>query len=149
MQAARMAAELGYTNVYVLHEGMPVWEEKGYAVYAGPNYEKKIETTKIHPQEIQKLLESKSGAFVLVDVRDPEEFAQGHMPGAINIPSDKFASGSAVLDKNKLVVVYCNSGGRSYTAYRKLQKLDYPKIAQAIIADWQNAGLPVVKDLKQ
>lgn len=140
-----MAAELGYNNLFVLHEGMPVWEEKGYAVYAGPDYEKRIETSKITPQELKILMETKSGTFTLVDVRDPQEFAEGHIPGAINIPSDKFAAGSAVLDKGKLVVVYCKSGGRSYTAYRKLQKLDYSKIAQAILADWEEAGLPVTK----
>ncbi len=124
---------------------MPVWEEEGYAVFAGPNYEKKIETAKISPQELQKLIASKDSSFILVDVRDPQEFSAGHIPGAINIPSQKFAAGSAVLDKKKLIVVYCNSGGRSYTAYRKLQKLDYPKINQAIFADWVKAGLPVVK----
>lgn len=140
-----MAAELGYNNLFVLHEGMPVWEEKGYAVYAGPDYEKRIETTKITPQELKILMETKSGTFTLVDVRDPQEFAEGHIPGAINIPSDKFAAGSAALDKEKLVVVYCKSGGRSYTAYRKLQKLDYSKIVQAIFADWEEAGLPVTK----
>jgi len=140
-----VAAELGYNNLFVLHEGMPVWEEKGYAVYAGPDYEKRIETTKITPQELKILMESKSGTFILVDMRDPQEFAEGHIPGAINIPSDKFAAGSAVLDKEKLVVVYCKSGGRSYTAYRKLQKLDYSKIVQAIFADWEEAGLPITK----
>ena len=140
-----MAAELGYKNLFVLLEGMPVWEKKGYAVYAGPDYEKRIETTKITPQELKILMETKSGTFTLVDVRDPQEFAEGHIPGAINIPSDKFAAGSAVLDKEKLVVVYCKSGGRSYTAYRKLQKLDYSKIVQAIFADWEEAGLPVTK----
>ena len=140
-----MAAELGYDNLFVLQEGMPVWEEKGYAVYAGPDYEKKIETTKIAPQELKIILETKSGTLTLVDVRDPQEFAEGHIPGAINIPSDKFAAGSAVLDKEKLVIVYCNSGGRSYTAYRKLQKLDYPKILQATLGDWEEAGLPVTR----
>ena len=140
-----MAAELGFKNLFVLLEGISVWEEKGYAVYAGPNFEKKIETTKIDPQGLQKLIESKSGTFILVDVRDPQEFATGHIPGAINIPSDTFAAGSAVLDKNKLIVVYDNSGGRSYTAYRKLQKLDYSKIAQSIFADWQKAWLPIAK----
>jgi rhodanese-related sulfurtransferase len=106
-----------------------VWEEKGYAVYAGPDYEKRTETTKITPQKLKVLMETKSGAFTLVDVRDPQEFAEGHLPRALNIPSSIFAAGSAILDKEKLIVVYCKSGGRSYTAYRKLQKLDYPKIA--------------------
>ena len=44
-----MTAELGYKNLFVLLEGIPVWEEKGYAVYAGPDYERKIETTQINP----------------------------------------------------------------------------------------------------
>ncbi len=140
-----MAAELGYKNLFVLHEGMPVWEEKGYAVYAGPDYEKKIETTKTTPQELKMLMETRPGTLTLVDVRDPNEFAEGRIPGAVNIPSQTFAAGSAVLDKEKLIVVYCNSGGRSYTAYRKLQKLDYSKIAQAIFADWADAGLPIAK----
>ncbi len=140
-----MAAELEYKNLYVLEEGIPVWEEKGYAVYAGPDYEKKIETARIMPRNLKDLMEAKAGTFILVDVRDPQEFAEGHIPGALNIPSQIFAAGSAVLDKEKLIVVYCKSGGRSYTAYRKLQKLDYPKIAQAILADWMDAGLPITK----
>jgi hypothetical protein len=38
---------LGYGNVLVYAEGMPVWEEKDMPIYAGPDYEKRIETTKI------------------------------------------------------------------------------------------------------
>ncbi len=90
-------------------------------------------------------METRPETFILVDVRDPFEFAEGHIPGAINIPSNTFAAGSAVLEKDRLIIVYCKSGGRSYTAFRKLQKLDYPKIAQAISADWEEAGLPVTK----
>jgi rhodanese-related sulfurtransferase len=90
-------------------------------------------------------METKPGTFTLVDVRDPKEFDEGHIPGAINIPSKTFAARSAGLDKDKLLIVYCNSGGRSYTAFRKLQKLGYKKIAQAIFADWKEAGLPVAK----
>ncbi len=138
-----MAAEIGYQNILVMNEGMPVWEEKGYAIYAGPDYEKKIETTKINPHELKGLMETKPASLTLVDVRDPKEFSEGHIPGAINIPVKAFAADSEILDKEKLVIVYCNSGGRSYNAFRKLQKLAYTKIAQAIFADWQNAGLPV------
>ncbi len=145
MRAARLAAEMGYRKVFVLLEGIPVWEEKGYGIYAGPDYEKKVETVKIKPLELKALVDTKPGTFVLVDVRYPYEFAEGHIPGAINIPSNTFAAGSALLDKEKLIVVYCKSGGRSYTAFRKLQKLDYPKIAQALLADWEESGLPVTK----
>ena len=142
-KAAKIALELGYKDVSVLVEGMPVWEEKGYALYAGPEYEKKVETTKIAPKELKALLDSKPDAITLVDVREPNEFAEGHIPGAINIPSTTFAAGSGVLDKGKRIIVYDNSGARSYNAYRKLQKLAYPNIGQAILADWKSEGLPV------
>ncbi|GAM10912.1 hypothetical protein OR1_03212 [Geobacter sp. OR-1] len=144
-KAARLAATLGYSNLYVLSEGMPAWEEKGFAIYAGPDYEKKIETTRIPPKELQDLLASAPDKLTLVDVRDQKEFAEGHIPGAVNIPVTNFAARSAGLDKEKQIIVYCNSGGRSYNAYRKLQKMAYKKIAQAIFSDWQEAGLPVAK----
>lgn len=148
-KAARLAASLGYTNLHVLSEGMPAWEEKGFAIYAGPDYEKKIETSRIAPQELQALLKENKAGVTLIDVRDPKEFAEGHIPGAINIPSNTFAALSAGLEKEKKVIVYCNSGGRSYNAYRKLQKMDFRNISQAIFADWEEAGLPVEKGLKE
>ena len=144
-KAAKLATDWGYGDVSVYGEGMPVWEEKGLPIYAGPAYEKKNETHKLTPKELKALMETKPGSFVIVDVRDRQEYEAGHIPGAINIPAATFAAGSGVLDKEKRVIVYCNSGGRSYNAYRKLQKLAYPKISQAIFADWEFEGFPVVK----
>lgn len=97
------------------------------------------------PRELQSLLAASPGKVTLVDVRDPKEYAEGHIPGAINIPAATFAARSAVLEKEKRVIVYCNSGGRSYNAYRKLQKMAFKDIAQAIFADWEEQGLPVEK----
>jgi rhodanese-related sulfurtransferase len=144
-KSAKIALDNGYANVYVYSDGMPVWEEKGYAIYAGPDYDKAVKTSKIKPVAVKTLLDNAPETLTVVDVRDAKEFAEGHVPGAINIPVEAFASGSGVLDKNRQIVVYCNSGGRSYNAYRKLQKLAYPNIAQMIFADWQADKLPVAK----
>jgi rhodanese-related sulfurtransferase len=144
-KSAKIAVEKGYLDVSVYAEGMPVWEEKGYSIYAGPDYDKTVKTSMLKPVVIKALLDSAPTTLTVVDVRDAKEFAEGHVPGAINIPVEIFASGSGVLDKNKQIVVYCNSGGRSYNAYRKLQKLAYPNIAQMIYADWQENKLPVEK----
>jgi rhodanese-related sulfurtransferase len=144
-KAAQIAAAQGYPNLMVYAEGMPVWEEKGMSIYAGPNYEKKIETSKLKPGELKSLMESKPTTLTIVDVRDKAEYDQGHIPGAINIPVAIFALQSGVLEKDKRIIVYCNSGGRSYNAYRKLQKLAYPNINQVIFADWEFDGFPVVK----
>lgn len=144
-KAAKVAVERGYGDVLIYAEGMPVWEEKGMPIYAGASYEKRVETSKLSPKELKTLMDTKPGTLVIVDVRDKSEFAAGHIPGAINIPVTNFAAGSGVLEKEKRIVVYCNSGGRSYNAYRKLQKLAYPTISQAIFADWEFEGLPVEK----
>ncbi|MEI7815845.1 MAG: rhodanese-like domain-containing protein [Desulfuromonadales bacterium] len=146
-KAARLAASLGYVRLSVLSEGMPAWEEKGFAIYAGPDYEKKIETSRIAPRELQKILTDTPTAITLVDVRDANEYADGHIPGAVNIPASNFATLSSGLEKDKKIVVYCNSGGRSYNAYRKLKKMAFGDIAQAIFTDWQEIGLPVSKGL--
>jgi len=142
-KAARKAVKVGYTNVRVYAEGMPVWEERGYPFYKGADYEKKIETTKVAPLALKKIIDENPASVTVVDVRDPEEFAEGHIPGAVNLPLENFASDSGMLDKKKRIVVYCNSGGRSYGAYRKLMKLGYKDIVQAIFADWKEASLPV------
>ena len=142
-KAAKVAADLGYGNIRIFAEGMPVWEEMGYAFFRGADYEAKIETSKIAPGDLQGILAKDAETVTVVDVRDPEEFNEGHIPGAVNLPLKNFAAGSGVLDKEKTIVVYCNSGGRSYGAYKKLVKLGYKNIRQAIFADWKDAGLPV------
>ena len=144
-KAAYSALEIGYSNILVYAEGMPVWEEKGMPIYAGADYEKRIETSKISPNDLNYLINSGTETFTVVDVRDQDEFAEGHIPGAINIPVADFASKSDILDKKKKIIVYCNSGGRSYNAYRKLMKLAYRDINQAIFADWEEKGFQVEK----
>ncbi len=142
-KSAIKANNLGYTNIFIFAEGMPVWEELGYSFYKSGDYEKRIETTKISPVDLQELAALHPETLQIVDVRDVEEFAEGHIPGAINCPLSTFAATSEILDKEKKVVVYCNSGGRSYGAYIKLMKLGYKNIAQSLFADWKEAGLPV------
>jgi len=144
-RAAGKAIAFGYQNVLVYEEGMPVWEEKGLPIITGPDYEAKIETTKISPQELKALIDSKRDNFTIVDVRDNSEYVEGHIPVAVNIPVASFATRSGELDKHKTIIVYCNSGNRSYKAYRKLMNLGYKKYYQALFADWKAAGYKVVK----
>ena len=136
---------LGYTNIKIYLEGIPVWEERNLPLVTGPDYNKKIEATIIKPVDLKKRISEKKDDYVLVDVRDASEFLEGHIPGAINIPSETFAAGSGVLPKEKNIIVYCNTGSRSYLAYKKLIQLAYPNISQALLADWKEAGFVVEK----
>jgi rhodanese-related sulfurtransferase len=61
------------------------------------------------------------GAIIL-DVRTPGEFAQGHIKGAKNIPLDKLSSGMAKLSKTKPIITCCASGMRSGAAKNLLRK---------------------------
>ena len=144
-KVAAKAAAAGFTNITIYADGFPVWEEHTLPIVAGPDYGKKIETTKLKPAEVKALIDAAKDDYVLVDVRDEKEYAEGHIPTAINIPVDGFATGSSVLPKEKKIIVYCNSGGRSYNAYRKLMKLAYPNIFQTTLSDWTEAGLPLEK----
>ncbi|HPS87578.1 MAG TPA: rhodanese-like domain-containing protein [Spirochaetota bacterium] len=136
---------LGYTNISVYSEGIPVWEEKSYPIVPGPEYGKKIETKMLKPAELKNIIDAKKSDYVLVDVRDASEFKAGHIPTAINIPAEKFAAESGILPKNKKIIVYCNTGSRSYLSYRKLISLAYPDINQTLFAEWKNAKLTIEK----
>ena len=140
---AKKIEPLGYANITVYAEGFPVWEEKGLRIVAGPEYGKKIETKKLTPRKIQSIIEDNKKEYVIVDVRDEDEFEAGHIPTAINIPADTFAAQSGILPKKKKIVVYCNTGSRSYLAYRKLMGLAYKNIYQTLFAEWKDEGMPI------
>ncbi|MDR2710544.1 MAG: rhodanese-like domain-containing protein [Burkholderiales bacterium] len=63
----------------------------------------------------------------LIDVRTPQEFAQGHLAGAINIEHQEIADkiGSVTTDKNAHIELYCRSGNRSGVALRRLREAGY------------------------
>lgn len=79
----------------------------------------------------------------MIDVRTPEEFASGHLPGAVNINiyDTDFAQRIAQLDKAKPVMVYCKAGGRSADAAKQLVELGYAVTElQGGTLAWANAG---------
>ena len=85
----------------------------------------------------------------LVDVRTPEEFSEGHLENAINIDvtADDFDAKVVGLDKEKPVMVYCKSGGRSAKASAKLKELGFKTITdlEGGITNWKSENKPVVK----
>ena len=84
-------------------------------------------------------MQSESG-YIILDVRRPDEFAKGHIPGAINIPNESIGSEEipALPDKQQLILVYCRSGRRSKEAAAKLVKLGYTNVVEfGGIQDWK------------
>ena len=68
--------------------------------------------------------------YVIVDVRTPDEYKEGHIPNAINIPNETINETvyDKLQDKNQLILIYCRSGSRSRQAAYKMQKLGYTNL---------------------
>ena len=104
----------------------------------------------VKPDEFEKL--SKEKDTVILDVRTPREFGEGHIPGAVNVDwnSKDFAEKVGALDKSKTYLVHCAVGGRSARACDKLSKMDFPHLynLEGGIMAWQRAGKAVEKSQK-
>ncbi len=77
--------------------------------------------------------------YIILDVRRADEFAAGHIPGAINIANESIGTDEIpeLPDKDQLILVYCRSGNRSKQASQKLVKLGYTNIVEfGGILDW-------------
>ena len=77
--------------------------------------------------------------YIILDVRTPEEYLEGHIPGAINVPNEEIGTAeiSELPDKSQLILVYCRSGRRSKEASQKLLGLGYTNIVEfGGINDW-------------
>ncbi len=87
--------------------------------------------------------------FIIIDVRTPEEFAEGHVEDAIIIDfySESFRSEVNALDKNKTYLIYCRSGGRSGKALKIMVELGFTEVYNMAggIVDWKAEGLPTTK----
>ena len=93
----------------------------------------------ISMDEAVAMMEQESG-YIILDVRTPEEFAEKHIPNAINVPNETIGTDEipALPDKDQLIMVYCRSGRRSKEAAEKLVKLGYTNIVEfGGILDWK------------
>jgi rhodanese-related sulfurtransferase len=95
---------------------------------------------------LQRQARNDAALFVL-DVRTPEEFAAGHVPGAVNVPHDQLANRLAEVPRDKDVVVYCRSGRRSQIAADILATNGFERIShlEGDMIAWQEKARPIAK----
>lgn len=92
----------------------------------------------ISAEEAKKIMDSKA-EYVLIDARTDEEFAAGHIEGAMMIPEYEIIekAEAAIPDKDALILVYCRSGRRSKIASEALVTLGYTNVKEfGGIIDW-------------
>jgi rhodanese-related sulfurtransferase len=100
----------------------------------------------IVPEQLNAMLQD--GSVLLIDVREPDEFASGHIRGAVNIPLSTFSLRNIPDAPGRKVVLQCAGGKRSAMALERCgeaQSMIDTHLAGGIGA-WKAAGLPVVAD---
>ncbi len=101
----------------------------------------------VNPKEFKQIINSQD--VIILDVRTPQEVAQGHIEGCsmINYLDESFLDKLSLVNKSKTICVYCKSGGRSNKACKILQEKGFNKIYQLEggIMAWENEGLPVTE----
>jgi rhodanese-related sulfurtransferase len=98
----------------------------------------------VTPEETRA--KQKAGA-VLVDVREPHEWREGHIPGAIHIPLGSLSGRLDELDPSREIVVVCRSGHRSMTGAQLLQRAGFSQVRNMAggMISWTRQQLPVSK----
>jgi rhodanese-related sulfurtransferase/thiol-disulfide isomerase/thioredoxin len=153
------APDEGFPTIVLLNDaGETVFQETGYAgngpAEVLPKLQRHTEAgapiaayKNLSIDEFARMAADKQN--VILDVRTPEEFSAGHIPGAVNLDynAPDFQAKAAALDKNKTYLVHCAVGGRSVRACEKLSHLDFPSLYNLPggFKAWAKAGQPVEK----
>ena len=100
--------------------------------------DKQVAYTSITMDKAREIFQTE-GEYLILDVRRADEFAEGHIPGAINIANEDIKSSEPkeLQDKEQTIYVYCRSGNRSKQAATKLAAMGYTNIVEfGGIIDW-------------
>lgn len=105
-----------------------------------------IVNAKISPDDYNDDFETPGDDHLLIDVRTAEEFAEGHIAGAINIPVETIGTRLDEIPEGEKIVLYCRSGNRSNQASIILDNAGYPQIYDlGGIIDWTAKGYTLVQ----
>lgn len=143
-QVVYSLARVGYENVVgFLTEGLDVWERMGLPITSG-------DIKDIEPVELNDLLKSCSNGDCpkVIDVREPWEFKQGRVPGAILMPLGQLSSRISELDPAHPVAVICASGNRSQSAAALLGQKGFKTVYNVVggTGAWIQSGMEVERN---
>jgi len=102
--------------------------------------EKKESNYQMIDMDMAQNIFEEEGDYIILDVRHADEYAQGHIKGAINIDNDVIGTEeiAELPDKEQTIYVYCRSGNRSKQAAKKLALLGYANVVEiGGIMDWK------------
>ncbi len=165
--AAAALHVLGYDNVKSFPSGFKAWSGANGEVSKDPVAAQAVTPKTVDPEalaavaelltnipegyysvgDVEKLKGAIDAGAALVDVREESEYAEGHLPGAVNIPIRTLAQKLDLVPQDKPVVVYCASGHRAAMANSALHLLGYDnvRVFPAGYGAWEAAGEPTEK----
>jgi molybdopterin/thiamine biosynthesis adenylyltransferase/rhodanese-related sulfurtransferase len=114
--------------------------------------EARKEIPEASPQQVNELLKNNGKSPVLLDVRESDEWRQGHLEGAIPLPRGflEIKVESAIPDKNTPIVAYCAGGVRSLLAAKVMREMGYRDVTSMAggYGAWKNGGFKWVQDFQ-
>jgi rhodanese-related sulfurtransferase len=114
---------LGYGNAKVFAAGYPAWKKAYGAAPAAVQVKTGTAEGSIDIAVFEKIIKENPQSIMLIDVRDPDEYAAGAFKTAVNIPTDQLEKKIATLPTDKPIVFVCNTGARSGEAYYMVQDI--------------------------
>jgi len=136
-EAAALLASVGLSVKGFLSGGMTAWRSEGREV-------QRIEA--VDPGELAERLDDGGDAIVVLDVRDEDEFASGHIPGSVNIPYTQLDDRVDEVPSDRVVATVCSGGKRSGLAASILQRTGRDRllhVAEGGVGTWKRLGHPV------
>jgi hydroxyacylglutathione hydrolase len=141
--AIRQALRVGYEQVEgYLHGGFGAWQDAGWPLESA---------TRATVGELRELLATTDGtngeAPLIIDVRQPDEYGRGHIPGALHLNAGELPERLAELPRDRPIVTTCASGYRSAVAASLLQQAGFSDVTwlSGGLPAWKAAGNPVEK----
>nr|WP_226682410.1 sulfurtransferase TusA family protein [Sutcliffiella horikoshii] len=129
------ADKIGHQYLGTLEEG----DVLKHYIRKARSEEEKEEQTYPHVATNEELAAKLEEEITVLDVREPAEYAFGHIPGAVSVPLGDLEGGIAELDKEKETYVICRTGSRSDMAAQKLTELGFTKVKNVVpgMSKWE------------
>lgn len=137
-----------FKDFLVLAGGMKSWEQIGgvTVTYGDPNsFVDQSKVSYVEPEKLNEAIKENVPMFI-VDIRTPEEYAKGHIPGSINIPSDDLEKRRSEITENKVIVAGTNEVHEFQSSVQMYDMLLVsPFVLKGAMPKWQEKGYPIVK----
>ncbi len=96
-------------------------------------------SSSLDSESLRELLSKEDSSVYLLDVRSAQEYRQGHIPTAVNIPHDSIGVRPPKVDGDTVIVLYCETGSRSMVAKRHLKDLGFTNVVNfGPLRRWRN-----------